>query len=540
MLDLALALGVSKRNRLSDAIILALFSNNEQGAYYDPYDLTDEKLAWVANFGSELITNGDFSNGFTGWSAGSDWSTVDGKAYLAPSTSVLSSSLQTPSVTSNSNPVARITVDSLTGGGLRVEARISFSWQATQWSIDNAGVFEIALPANTDRVRISRRIGEPTAVISNLSIRPMPTPAQFMAQFPNHTLFQDSHGAIPVTGHMQPVGVVLDKRFGGVRGENLRDGFVVHNSGVASNPFGFYDIDTGNFGINRVDVNDRRDLRIFNLNPSVMYEITIENTSNNAIQVRNDSASNTLVIIAAFTTVRLVSTTGNSDVFSILSTGNDSEATGIIHSIRPILGNHVHQPVSAARPLWQNNGGLKSFWFDGIDDHLLTVNTVNMLNTSQLQILTGFRKENSAVGILIHSDSGTDETFTANQIEVFLRTFTSAERYTTRLRNSLNDNVFEANASGYPINANNVMTNSIDSMAAISTVRINNDTEHSESGEGSSASLWDQQIFIGCRKGSVWYFGGHIYSLIIRSTLTEETQAEPIRQLLATRSGVTL
>ena len=372
---------------LSEAIILALFGNGEQGAYYDPYDLTDEKLDWVA-----------------------------------------------------ANP--------------------SF------------------------------------------------TSAQFMAAFPNHTLFQDSLGTIPVTGNMQPLGLGLDKRFGGVRGENfwtLGDITVTEPVNAFSSMGGF----TSNAG----------------LLPNTLYEISYKaNITGGAVHLKFLDEPN------RYTTaqnVRLILYTGtiiNDRAFFQPST---SSVTGTITNIqiRPILGNHAHQPVSAARPLWQNNGGLKSFWFDGLDDHLLT--TCQAGSYDNTSVFVGYNTADK-IGYLYHSD-GT-QTNTASMALAYLITATGADNNVT----SGGSNIFTAAPNNPRIAFNSFSKSPLEgivSLDGLSRAAVFNMPRNST-----------HVLTIGCRTPDSpnIFYQGRIYSLIIRSVLTPEAQAEPIRQLLATRSGVTL
>ena len=270
-----------KPSPLVDAIILALFASGEQGGYYDPYDLTDEKLDWVA-----------------------------------------------------ANP--------------------SF------------------------------------------------TSAQFMAQFPQHTLFQDSAGTIPVTGNMQPVGRVLDKS-----GRN----------------------------------------------------------------------------------------------------------------------NHLTQSISSARPLWQLNNGLKSFWFDGIDDYFTS--TLVAGNYTNMTYWVNYRAA-SQTGYVFHD--GGNESFRGLMSHAFLANI-----------NGNNSLVFSGENKDLPSQPNISLLAEMQGSKSTLTGHFRAPTtkvDYSIANIRNSTT----NLIIGCRTNSApaVFYQGHLYSLIIRNSLTPEVEAEPIRQLLATRSGVTL
>ena len=238
------------RKPLTDAIILALFSNGEQGAYYDPYDLTDEKLAWV-------------------------------------------------------------------------------------------------------------------------SANPSFTSAEFMAQFPQHTLFQDSLGTIPVTGNMQPLGLGLDKRFGGVRGENVNRELIPSNYQSAGSGSPQMSMTGGSITV----TNTSNGSTVFRdptatLTQGVLYEVLIFVDAANM-----DLAINVPINVPLNLGLNrvLIPSTDNTSIVRIGSVS--SQSVGAFYTIsqftvRPILGNHASQPNSAFRMLWQNNNGIKTFYRDGVDDAL--------------------------------------------------------------------------------------------------------------------------------------------------------------------------
>ena len=371
-----------KRNKLADAIILALFSNNEQGAYYDPYDLTDEKLAWVANYGSELVTNGDFSENADNWTFFSPWvysnqrmevqSDVFGR--LQPSNLALLTIGVQYRLTflvggaTQGRISVRATNDSSNGSEFFITPDApsgiqTVTFTATHTSIQFFPTLNAGLPAGTRY----------NGWIDNISVKPVPTSAQFMAQFPNHTLFQDHLGTIPVTGNMQPLGLVLDKRFGGVRGENLYTG-----GDIITNPVG----NSQTINVPMVLVSGQT--------YSISYEVIITDTDGTDGSINPDSLTRTAFGFSVSDTLARESVflsfhaTYSSDLTSFRFFKGAGVA-GIIRnlSIRPILGNHAHQPVSAARPLWQNNNGIKTFYRDGVDDAL----NVNLPATTYTRIV---------------------------------------------------------------------------------------------------------------------------------------------------------
>lgn len=93
--------------------VLSLFGAGEQGAWYDPSDLTtlfqdsagttpmsavgtvaDQPVGLMLDkskglaLGAELVTNGDFSNGSTGWATDPSWTIVSGAANFAYTTAL--------------------------------------------------------------------------------------------------------------------------------------------------------------------------------------------------------------------------------------------------------------------------------------------------------------------------------------------------------------------------------------------------------------------------------------------------------------------
>ena len=252
---------------ITDAI-KALFASSQQGVWYDPSDLDTTKLTFRRNLltRSEDFTDAVWNVGGAGSitkstsaltvaitgtarEVGQVFTSVAGGAYTlrfeassgtASACKVALSdrlshangryfdlSTGTVSASTNilvgSNAVVTGTSAVLNVATGRYICSVSFttanaaSYFATIGVVDNVG---------TDSATAGKSINATFAQIESSSIA---TPYQkitdyfteFLAAFPSHTLFQDVAGTTPVTAVEQPVGLMLDKRLGAVRGPEL-------------------------------------------------------------------------------------------------------------------------------------------------------------------------------------------------------------------------------------------------------------------------------------------------------------------------------
>jgi len=136
-------LGAGAKNLFSgfdpDAVITALFASGEQGVFFDPSDLStmfqestgitpvtadgqpvglilDKSKGLV--LGPELVTNGDFSNGSTGWTLGTGW-TVSGGAAISAGGNQFQSVMQ--NIITVTGTIYKITLDvTYTSGSLLI------------------------------------------------------------------------------------------------------------------------------------------------------------------------------------------------------------------------------------------------------------------------------------------------------------------------------------------------------------------------------------------------------------------------------------
>ena len=188
----------------------ALFRNNEEGAWYDPSDFD----RYMAPLGPELVTNGDFSSGTTGWSGvNATLSQSSGACVITADGAGQARASQTISTVAGRWYEARATVARGTGAvGVDLLIAGIASSAVVSSTTPTDVVVRFAATGSTTTIRAGST-GTATAgttyVVDNISVREL-------TAIDTATLFQDSAGTTPVTAVEQPVGLMLDMRKGPV------------------------------------------------------------------------------------------------------------------------------------------------------------------------------------------------------------------------------------------------------------------------------------------------------------------------------------
>jgi len=121
---------------------------------------------WVPTVGPELVTNGNFSDGTTGWSLGAGWSVANGKATH---TGALGYITQTAPLISGKTYIAQIYADSTGDARIGVSAHSGTRIGATSTTI--AGLYSVVFTSNGTDFKVFSG-GE--AVIDYISVREVP------------------------------------------------------------------------------------------------------------------------------------------------------------------------------------------------------------------------------------------------------------------------------------------------------------------------------------------------------------------------------
>lgn len=157
------------------------------------------------------------------------------------------------------------------------------------------------------------------------------------------SLFQDSTGTTPVTALEQPVGLVLDSRYGLVRGSELWVAPTPNNASVT------YVSDVATFTASSVG-NAVAIATALTINKT--YELTCRVTAITAGSLRmyagSGSSSAAITVPGSYRSVLTCSGTTAASV-TAMSAGTSAVVDSI--SFREIPGNHLIQPTSTARPV---------------------------------------------------------------------------------------------------------------------------------------------------------------------------------------------
>lgn len=370
------------------------------------------------------------------------------------------------------------------------------------------------------------------------------------------TLFQTEAGGTPVTAAGQYIGLVLDKSKGLALGTEL-----ITNGAFTSNITGWTNY-VGSRGTMSYNSTDKR-LKVDNttgtgdtyvwttaaVTTGLVYKI-----SGNIYDTFGDS---TLVKFYWFngtsTVGSQITTTVNNNAFSItarapagatsimIGSNNSTTALGGVWeidniSVKPIAGNHAVQTVTASRPSLQRNTSSGSFYasFDGTDDFLVTINTVDLTSSDAVSVLTAVRKNSdSTVSIIaefspdVNTNNGSFY-LTAPQVAA-----TGNYGFTSKGTTAVN-----VTASTFAAPHTAVIVAQGDISADLARVSVNSAAPLSSATDQGTGNYGNHLLYVGRRGGTTLPFNGHIYALVIVEKLASDGEIYEAEKILADRVGI--
>jgi hypothetical protein len=334
------------------------------------------------------------------------------------------------------------------------------------------------------------------------------------------TLFQDAAGTTPVTAVGQPVGLMLDKRLGLVRGAN--------NSLIASYK---KDADGTSFAY-LLNANASNAGKFF----EVELEFVSPPTGSGVLQFLTGGTTYYFGAVGAGRW-RCVLMGGTGDL-RIGGTTTDRLDT-INISVRELPGNHAFQANTSNKPVLRQSGGLYYLQFDGVDDWLSTRN-IDFTATHEMTVVVGVQSPKTSQGMLLELGTSYDSTFPS---------------FVTFVPNTADGKIFAAyhdtagygsysTAAGIAINAN-VIAYSFDTAATTVSGKyprfhLNgvNGMPTDTSPVAAGAAFINAPLYIGRRAGTSTPFLGNLYQLVVRGAATADLA--PIEAFTADKAGVTL
>ena len=329
-----------------DSAIRALFANGEQGAWFDPSEFD----SYAMERGPEIVANGDFSQGFASWDIPASW-VIDG-AGGARKVAGTAETLAQKRMAFVGGATYEIVVRVRDHAAGSIAPRLSgFGVTVSGASVIGNGLHRWVMVAPFGATTLGFPTGASTAlVIESVSVREM-------SGLSRASMFQDAAGSIPVTRLGDPVGMILDKRFGLERGPELFFGDSQLRS-LQNSAGGAEVLLEGrtvrviapgtNTGYPRLNVN-------LGLRVGAWYECRV---------IRSGPTPESLVRLATSNTTSALAYLGDgvhagivraeSDVMNLLFNGTvvgDHVIESV--SVRELPGNHAVQPTATARPTLQ-------------------------------------------------------------------------------------------------------------------------------------------------------------------------------------------
>lgn len=315
---------------------LSLFAGGAPGAWYKPSDFYN----YMSQLGPELVTNGDFSAGTTGWTLVGAGVSITGGQLVFNAAGATQYALQTVLTVGRWYSIT-YTVSGYSAGAVRVAAGGTNGVSRTS----NGTFTEYLLCTADGGFYVITASGSNTFNIDNVSVQ---------ALTGTFSMYQESTGVTPVTAVEQSVGLILDQSKGLVRGTELITG--------AASAY------TGNGTVSTVG-----DTVTATCTTNGIYGITWLSTfvSNQWVlmtaEVVTNSASKSLLIFPNGNATALAggTTTGNKSFITLAPTATGSTRCPIFYinglagesfsvrlvSIKEVPGNHAFQSTPANCPV---------------------------------------------------------------------------------------------------------------------------------------------------------------------------------------------
>ena len=361
------------------------------------------------------------------------------------------------------------------------------------------------------------------------------------------TLFQNSAGTTPVTAVEQPVGLVLDKRKGLVRGSELVTNGTFDNgtTGWTANGTATLAAELGGMTVTSTSAAYSQGYQNITATPGKTYEITFTGQRLSGalawVLVGDTPSAQRFAAIAlsgtAPTPYRIIVTAVENHIRLTVQTHNVSIGDKAFiddASVRELPGNHATQATAASRPvLKQDANGKYYLFFDGVDDSLST-GSIDFTSTDKMTVFAGVRKlSDAATGLVVElSSSAVDNPGTFN---IFAPVTGSADYRFTSKGVTSSDAIAAPGTNTAPRTSVLVGTGSISTDSSI--LRINGVQAATSATDQGTGNYSSNPLYIGRRGGTSLPFNGHLYSLIVRGAQSSDSQIASAESYVNSKTG---
>lgn len=550
-------LGVNKlgasRSILGNAIS-NLFSNGEQGVWYDPSDIStmlqeDSSLAPAVigqpvgtildksqglKLGSEMITNGSFDTD-TNWSKATGWSIANG---VASADNISGKNLTQGNLGLVTNAVYEVifTVATISSGS--VLARFGGSTPVSTSAYTSAGTYKAILRANASNTTFAiRGQGGFTGTIDNVSLK----------------LIEGNH-ARQITSDKRPI--LARHPEGGIRNlvsytQEFDDDYWTHtnmnivaNDSVAPDGTNTADKITSTTQYNNI----RSPVLINTTGTTATISVWLKNVDGNVLlRLRGSTSGGTYLkninITNEWARYSLTVThDGTQNIHFIVQDGNASgHGSFLMWGAQVELGSTATQYQHVTDDLRYDitepfgAGSINYLSFDGSNDCLQVI-TLDMSASDELTAHSGHRKIGTSNAILYeHSSnsggSGNTGTFKVNAPH-------ASNDYIFGAIGTVNKTV-NLNGADYASPVTFVSTHTVDISADSQVVRMNGVQVNSSTSDLGVGNFTDRTFNIGSRNNGFGLpFNGNLYGLIIRGKVSTDKEIKSTESYLAKKSGV--
>lgn len=353
------------------------------------------------------------------------------------------------------------------------------------------------------------------------------------------TLYQDSLGVTPVTALTQPIGLMLDKRLGAIRGINAAPGDGLFATAAGWNAPAGTSVGSGVANFDGSAVTPIIGATVPPLVNGKTYEITftVSRYVAGQVDITTDGGTWGTGVKTALGTYRVIATACNGTSLFVRAGLNFNGSVSNL-SVREIPGNHAIQATAGSRPtLQQDASGNKHLLFDGVDDGLATAGNIDFTATNKMSAWAGVTKLSDVTGILYELSA--DESANNGSFNCY---HTNVPNFA--LRATVAQELLSGASSSAPTTFIQTVRHDIAAatpqLRTIGTINAGAPAASLTGATTAVGNFGNYPVYIGRRGGTTFPFNGRLYGLIVRGALSTAAQIAATETYMGNKTGIIL